>query len=90
MPLKSGTDKEEKNISAELAKSVKVYLLEKDHNTILSKSHLDDKGINESQNILKKKFPNIGGWQDTLLCQIFRFAVSEIKPKSLGLFNIDQ
>ena len=90
MPLKSGTDKEEKNISAELAKSVKVYLLEKDHNTILCKSHLDDKGINESQNILKKQFPNIGGWQDTLLCQIFRFAVSEIKPKSLGLFNIDQ
>ena len=77
MPLKSSADKEDKNTSTKLTKSVKVYVLEKDRNTILSKGRLDDNFINESQNILKKQFPNIGGWKDTLLCQTSFSAVSE-------------
>ena len=56
MPLKSSADKEDKNTSTKLTKSVKVYVLEKDRNTILSNSRLDDNFINESQNILKKQF----------------------------------
>ena len=77
MPLKSSADKEDKNTSTKLTKSVKVYVLEKDRNTILSNGRLDDNFINESQNILKKQFPNIGGWKDTLLCQTSFSAVSE-------------
>ena len=79
MPLKSSADKEDKNTSKKLTKSViiKVYVLEKDRNTILSNGRLDDNFINESQNILKKQFPNIGGWKDTLLCQTSFSAVSE-------------
>ena len=77
MPLQSGAVKGDKNTSTKLTKSVKVNVLEKDRNTILSNGHLDDNFINESQNILKKQFPNIGGWQDTLLCQISFSAVSE-------------
>ena len=75
MPLKSSADKEDKNVNT--TKSVKVYVLEKDRNTILSNGRLDDNFINESQNILKKQFPNIGGWKDTLLCQTSFSAVSE-------------
>ena len=63
MPLKSGADRENKNTSAELTKSVKVNLLEKDRYTIISNGRLDDNVINESQNILKKQFPNIGSRQ---------------------------
>ena len=77
MPLQSGAVKGDKNTSTKLTKSVKVNVLEKDRNTILSNGHLDDNFINESQNILKKQFPNIGGWQDTLLCRISFPAVSE-------------
>ena len=79
MPLKSSADKEDKNTSTKLTKSViiKVYVLEKDRNTILSNGRLDDNFINESQNILKKQFPSIGGWKDTLLCQTSFSAVSE-------------
>ena len=77
MPLKSSADKEDKNTSTKLTKSVKVYVLGKDRNTILSNGRLDDNFINESQNILKKQFPNIGGWKDTLLCQTSFSAVSE-------------
>ena len=77
MPLKSSADKEDKNTSTKLTKSVKVYVLEKDRNTIQSNGRLDDNFINESQNILKKQFPNIGGWKDTLLCQTSFSAVSE-------------
>ena len=77
MPLKSGADKGDKNTSTKLTKSVKVNVLEKDRNTILSNGRLDDNFINESQNILKKQFPNIDGWQDTLLCQTSFSAVSE-------------
>ena len=77
MPLKSSADKEDKNTSTKLIKSVKVYVLEKDRNTILSNGRLDDNFINESQNILKKQFPSIGGWKDTLLCQTSFSAVSE-------------
>lgn len=69
MPLKSSADKEDKNTSTKLTKSVKVYVLEKDRNTILSNGRLDDNFINESQ--------NIGGWKDTLLCQTSFSAVSE-------------
>ena len=68
MPLQSGAVKGDKNTSTKFTKSVKVNVLEKDRNTILSNGHLDDNFINESQNILKKQFPNIGGCQDTLLC----------------------
>ena len=77
MPLKSGADKGDKNTSTKLTKSVKVNVLEKDRNTILSNGRLDDNFINESQNILKKQFPNIDGWQDTMLCQTLFSAVSE-------------
>jgi len=77
MPLQSGVVKGDKNTSTKLTKSVKVNVLEKDRNTILSNGHLDDNFINESQNILKKQFPNIGGWQDTLLCQTSFSVVSE-------------
>ena len=77
MPLKSSADKEDKNTSTKLTKSVKLYFLEKDRNTILSNGRLDDNFINESKNILKKQFPNIGGWKDTLLCQTSFSAVSE-------------
>lgn len=66
MPLKFGADKEDKNNLTELTK---VDLLEKDRNIILSNCSLDENVINESQNILEKPFPNIGDWQDTLLCQ---------------------
>ena len=66
MPLKFGADKEDKNNLTELNK---VDLLEKDRNIILSNCSLDENVINESQNILEKQFPNIGDWQDTLLCQ---------------------
>ena len=66
MPLKFGADKEDKNNLTELTK---VDLLEKDRNIILSNCSLDENVINESQNILEKQFPNIGDWQDTLLCQ---------------------
>ena len=69
MPFKSGADKGDKNTSTKLNKSVKVNFLEKDRNTIRSNGRLDDNFINESQDILKKQFPNIDGWQDTLLCQ---------------------
>ena len=75
IPLRGG--KEDKNTSTKLTKSVKVYVLEKDRNTILSNGRLDDNFINESQNILKKQFPSIGGWKDTLLCQTSFSAVSE-------------
>ena len=69
-PLKYGANKEP-------AKSVKVNLLERDRDTILSKRRLDDNVINESQKLLKKQFPNIGGWQDTLLCQTSFSAVTD-------------
>ena len=62
MPFKSGADKGDKNTSTKLTKSVKVNVLEKDRNTIQSNGHLDDNFINESQDILKKQFPNIDGW----------------------------
>ena len=74
MPFKSGADKGDKNTSTKLTKSVKVNVLE---NTIRSNGRLDDNFINESQDILKKQFPNIDGWQDTLLCQTSFSAVSE-------------
>ena len=77
MPLKSDADKEDKNTSTKLTKSVKVNVLEKDRNTILSNGSLDDNFINKSQNILKKQFPNIGGGQDTLLCETSFSVVSE-------------
>ena len=77
MPLKSGADKGDKNTSTKLTKSVKVNVLEKDRNTILSNGRLDDNFNNESQNILKTQFPNIGGRQDTLLYQTSFSAVSE-------------
>ena len=77
MPLKSGADKGDKNTSTKLTKSVKVNVLEKDRNTILSNGRLDGNFNNESQNILKTQFPNIGGRQDTLLCQTSFSAVSE-------------
>ena len=77
MPLKSGADKGDKNTSTKLTKSVKVNVLEKDRNTIRSNGRLDDNFINESQDSLKKQFPNIDGWQDTLLCQTSFSAVSE-------------
>ena len=77
MPLKSGADKGDKNTSTKLTKSVKVNVLEKDLNTILGNGRLDDDFNNESQNILKTQFPNIGGRQDTLLCQTSFSAVSE-------------
>ena len=54
MPFKSGADKEDEDTSPELTKSVKVNLLEKDRNTILSNGCLGDNVINESQNILKE------------------------------------
>ena len=77
MPLKSGANKGDKNTSTKLTKSVKVNVLEKDLNTILGNDRLDDNFNNESQNILKTQFPNIGGRQDTLLCQTSFSAVSE-------------
>ena len=77
MPLKSGADEEDKNTSTELTKSVKVDLLEKDRNTILSNGCLDENVINKSQKVVEKQFPNIGGWQDTLLCQTSFSAVSK-------------
>ena len=49
MPFKFGADKENEDTSPELTKSVKVNLLEKDRNTILSKGCLGDNVINESQ-----------------------------------------
>ena len=49
MPLKSGANEEEKNTSTELTKSVKVDLLEKDRNTILSNGCLDENVINKSE-----------------------------------------
>ena len=49
MPFKFGADKEDEDTSPELTKSVKVNLLEKDHNTILSNGCLGDNVINESQ-----------------------------------------
>ena len=54
MPFKSGADKEDEDTWTELTKSVKVNLLEKDRNTILSNGCLGDNVINESQNILKE------------------------------------
>ena len=94
IPLKSSADKEDKNTSTKHTKSVKVYVLEKDRNTILSNGRLDDNFINESQNILKKQFPNIGGWKDTLLCQTSFSAVSEesVQITTLGkiVVNTDQ
>ena len=77
MPLKSGADKGDKSTSTKLTKSVKVNVPEKDRNRIRSNGRLDDNFINESQDILKKQFPNIDGWQDTLLCQTSFSAVSE-------------
>ena len=77
MPLKSGANEEDKNTSTELTKSVKVDLLEKDRNTILSNGCLDENVINKSKNVAEKQFPNIGGWQDTLLCQTSFSAVSK-------------
>ena len=92
--MKSSADKEDKNTSTKHTKSVKVYVLEKDRNTILSNGRLDDNFINESQNILKKQFPNIGGWKDTLLCQTSFSAVSEesVQITTLGkiVVNTDQ
>ena len=97
MPFKSGADKEDEDTSPELTKSVKVNLLEKDRNTILSNGCLGDNVINESQNILKEAIsehwwlaryaavPNI------LNCCFGR--ISSNSPhwkKSLGLFNVDQ
>ena len=49
MPFKFGADKEDEDTSPELTKSVKVNLLEKDRNTILSNGCLGDNVINESQ-----------------------------------------
>ena len=77
MPFKSGADKGDENTSTKLTKSVKVNVFEKDRNTIRSNGRLDDNFINESQDILKKQFLNIDGWQDTLLCQTSFSAVSE-------------
>ena len=76
-PLKSGAIKKDENASAEPTKSVKVNLLERDRDTILGKRRLDDNVINQSQKLLKKQFPNIGGWQDTLLCQTSFSAVTD-------------
>ncbi|PFX30308.1 Retrovirus-related Pol polyprotein [Stylophora pistillata] len=61
----------------EPTKSVKVNLLGRKRDTILSRRRLDDNIINESQKLLKKQFPNIGGWQDTLLCQTSFSAVTD-------------
>ena len=58
---------------------------------------LDDGIINQSQNILKKQFPNTGGWQDPLLSQTsFSTAADEslqihhTGKKSLGVPYIDR
>ena len=61
-PLKSGANKKDENTSAEPTKSVKVNLLERDRDTILSKRRLDDNVINESQKLLKKQFSSEHWW----------------------------
>ena len=79
------------------SKPAKVDLPERERDIILNNQRLDDTIINRSQNILRKQFPNIGGWQDTLLCQTSFTSIAEgICPsslhwqKSLGLFFIDR
>ena len=76
-PLKSGANKKDENTLAKPTKSVKVNLLERDRDTIPSKRRLNDNIIKESQKLLKKQFPNIGSWQDTLLCQTSFSAVTD-------------
>ena len=61
-PLKSGVNKKDENTSAEPTKSVKVNLLERDRDTILSKRRPDDNVINESQKLLKKQFSSEHWW----------------------------
>ena len=49
------------------SKPVKVDLTQQERDMILNQQLLDDTIINRSQNTLRKQFPNVGGWQDTLL-----------------------
>ena len=51
------------------SKFVRVDLPQQVRDMILNKKRLNDMIINWSQNILRKQFLNVGGWQDTLLCQ---------------------
>ena len=59
------------------SKPAKVDLPERERDIILNNQRLDDTIINRSQNILRKQFPNIGGWQDTLLCQTSFTSIAE-------------
>ena len=62
-------------------------LTNSEKNTILKNGMLTDESINLAQNLLYKQFPEVGGFQDTVVCRANGFSVSKIDQTYIQILH---